>query len=364
MHEASFKLLERMRCTGAPENANKHCQDQRKILSMRYDADWLEGMRASCFQSRAFQSPHVDIESTNATCDMPRHCQSCWSHLHQRIQRRSRWYSWWCHAAGPVVEGDISGGAGGCGCWIALDRWATNGCDVLWLSCAFPLFWLHLHHLPSCEAAKRFSNSDHTDLPADLVFIDADHSEAASYMPPYASHAQGFSAGRRVVSRGCCILWCVLWALAYDFPGSSFQRHRCMAQAQWCVWVMCWEQKSFCAVIWRSQDVAGLLVHLDPLYESIWQLAWYYTRAFECKIGSVMKRAPEGTFAGSWTPNSFRAWLHSDAWEPSDDCEDWGLILHDLTRSAMFFSAAAFAILIASEESLPPITNPPNKHLR
>jgi hypothetical protein len=55
-------------------------------------------------------------------------------------------------------------------------------CGFPVVSRGFPLFCgLSFHpaaQLPSCKAAKRFSNSDHSDLPADLVFIDADHSEA------------------------------------------------------------------------------------------------------------------------------------------------------------------------------------------
>lgn len=72
-------------------------------------------------------------------------------------------------------------------------------------------------------------------------------------------------------------------------------------------------------------------------WSTTWQLAWYHTRAVDFKKGFVVKPGPEGTFEGSWTPNSFRAWFYSDAWGPSDEREDWGLILNDLTCYAMCF---------------------------
>jgi len=71
----------------------------------------------------------------------------------------------------------------GCGWRVVEPQAITNCCDFAVAFLWFPVVSrcsadFHSIQLPSCKAAKRFSNSDHSDLPADLVFIDADHSEA------------------------------------------------------------------------------------------------------------------------------------------------------------------------------------------
>lgn len=101
-------------------------KDQRKMLSMRYDADWLEGI------AKAAEAIYANANAA-----------------------------------------DRAGTAGAAG--------ASMPRGQLW-------------KMTSLEAAKRFSNSDHSDLPADLVFIDADHSEAAV--------SKDIAAWLRVLSRG------------------------------------------------------------------------------------------------------------------------------------------------------------------
>ena len=126
----------------------------------------------------------------------------------------------------------------GCGWRVVEPQAITNCCDFAVAFLWFPVVSrcsadFHSIQLPSCPAARLPSA-----FPTVIIVIYRQIS--FSLMPIILRHCVRatihqpcpvFFSGQ---TRGCCILWCVLWCLSlcYDFPGSSFQRHRCMAQAQ------------------------------------------------------------------------------------------------------------------------------------
>lgn len=216
------------------------------MLSMRYDADWLEGVRPSCFQSRVFQSPMLltsKAPASNATCNMlaERGIAKAAEAIYANANAADR--------AGTAGAAGASMPRGqlwkmtsleallvdGCGWRVVEPQTITNCCDLLWLSCGFPWFPVVLRtFIPSSCPAARLPSA----FPTVIIVIYRQIS--FSLMPIILRHCVRatihqpcpvFFSGQ---TRGCCILWCVLWCLSlcYDFPGSSFQRHRCMAQAQ------------------------------------------------------------------------------------------------------------------------------------
>ena len=183
---------------------------------MRYDTDWLGGEIPNQCQTVKSQNAKPQAPDSNdmgmATHPQShqyRPCQSCWSHL----CRRQHWRLCRHDATRSIVEDYLTGGRLG-----AFDVQKNIGfmADICWdfvlfdvddvvvsffhgfpffldVSSCFQVFFWDLHYstidTPSIhginvfEAAKRFSSSD---LPADLVFVDADHSEASG--PRHCHH--------------------------------------------------------------------------------------------------------------------------------------------------------------------------------